>query len=356
MGLNTENIRNFLFALDETEEYSVRFFCYDNPQFLPLHNEFKTNAPREIFFERFIQYITQKKLVIVFLNWAKKRLTVKYRSYEPYMTVKKIPIAVIAMNQAQAKELILDPKHHFEGYSKDYKEWIEFWGELEKKAEEVFNELNQFTPDTLVARYGEVEDEISNYIERWRPLITRSETIQKIIDKAFQDYSNAHQDDPREADYISSWLLDSGDYEAAIDMLKNQKGILVVDAISMYHRDLKGKINDPLHLFDPLKGISTIVISPLKQNAFKINKLLEENIYLRNLSRLFSRFENCIDMPEYQFGISDVRHFSRCLYTILHHEPDKSTIQRVLPPNKLSSSSFKTQSMGVSSFVTARTR
>jgi CheY-like chemotaxis protein len=84
-GYRSKNIRTLL-----TEGFSpqdLRIFCYDDPDFRPVHDQWPENADKTQMIQQLIEHAERKELFGPLLTWAKKKNPAKYEQHQPYVDV-----------------------------------------------------------------------------------------------------------------------------------------------------------------------------------------------------------------------------------------------------------------------------
>lgn len=213
----------------------------------------------------------------------------------PERTQVSVQVAVVAMTNEQAKNLETvvppDEREHLQALKDALREY----------------EVEDFT-----SCYDDSRDE-------WKPLIADREMsireiIQDVVDKLNRDSEGIPGQPVICPEYLSDRFFSPKNEERANawGALAEGGGILIVDAVSMYHPTLRGVLlNSQL-----MSLIAMIVLSPLKSNAIPVNKLLEAQIYTSHLEWAFGHFINNPD-SFYEFGVGDICNLRRWLFSIL---------------------------------------
>lgn len=100
-----------------------------------------------------------------------------------------------------------------------------------------------------------------------------------------------------------------------VNLLADRGGIIIVDAVSLFHPEICSKlfasaINNP--------DIALIVISPINYIINSVNQLIEDFLAVQ-MDITLSRFELKLD-PLCEIGIGDLRTLKRTLFSILNRE------------------------------------
>ncbi len=209
-----------------------------------------------------------------------------------------IQIVVVSMTQEQAIDLNDETAFDNQGE-------LEIFREL--KAAMQTDGIEDFT-----SCYGENRDE-------WKPLTTDELSINKILGEIVDTLNRYREETGRSTftlDYLSEWFfsMENEERSFALDTLERYGGVIIIDAISMYHpRVRKALINSQL---TGKNRIAMVVISPLEPKLFKTNQLLEEQIYSSSMETAYRYFTKNFD-PLYEFGVGDVCNLRRWLVSTL---------------------------------------
>lgn len=79
---NLRNIRTLF--IEGFSEEELRDFCFDNPQFRPVYNQFPRNGGKTEIVRQLIDYAEQKVLLEALLVWAKEHNPTRYEQHQPY--------------------------------------------------------------------------------------------------------------------------------------------------------------------------------------------------------------------------------------------------------------------------------
>ncbi len=147
------------------------------------------------------------------------------------------------------------------------------------------------------------------------------------------DHINEYHRQPQNLPIISPQFLSKDFFDknphqrrSALTRLQQSGGIIIIDAISMFHPTLSRSIyNSDI---GSNKRVATLVFSPLDTTAFEINRLIEQVINTE-WETAFTRFDYDLDHL-CEIGIGNLRAFKRWLSAILpqvatHAQKEKPT-------------------------------
>lgn len=203
-----------------------------------------------------------------------------------------IQVVTIAMTLGEAEQLIS--------------------GEIFKNQEE----RKQFEELRVVLQEYELADFTAHYKESrdaWCPLIIGNQkSVETILRGLVKDFNERQHKVEISLKFRSDDYFSEEHCYDTFEALEEKGGILIVDALSIYHPDIRECfIKSRL----PNNRVAMIVISPLK--AIRIKRILETQIYVRHMSRIFERdFAVHLD-PFYEFGVSDLHRLRRWLFAML---------------------------------------
>lgn len=292
------NIRTFLVQGFDVVE--LRNFCQDNPLFKSVYEELAQYSGSVEVVDRLLGYANRKLLLDDLLAWAREQNPERYLLHGPYDDISvananatKIQVAIIAMTRLEAIELVA------ETIFSDLKA-RESWQKLKEVLQ---RHLQDFT-----LCYDESRR------DGWRPLIKINqksiwEIIEEDVVKELKEQGRAIIN----LENLSTMCLSPNDVERdqAWEKLATYGGILIVDAISMCHPQLRRYF---VQLIGSNRRIAVIVVVP--RNDHEINELLENEIYIPHLGMVFRRFAKHFD-PIYEFGVGDLNTLHRRLGLIL---------------------------------------
>lgn len=247
------------------------------------------NTTEEIRIKRHIDDLEQQ---ITKADEELRSMTVTQASTRDTIT---IPVAVIAMNEQDAAELNAGDKLN----------------DLEKLKEA----LNVFQIKDIISCYGKSRND-------WIPLFAEQPLpIKTILNELVERLNRANAGLPGrpviEIRYLSDEFLSTVTSERTLawDTLESEGGVLIIDAVSMYHQ----KTCDYLlksQLISTNNSVAMIVLSPLRFGAVTVNELLQTQVYVGPLERAFNYFGEHLN-PFYEFGVADVCNLQRWLFTTL---------------------------------------
>ncbi len=222
------------------------------------------------------------------------------------MRLENIHIAVVAMTHDEALEL--------KSGKVPYKPAeIESWKELKSF-------LDEHKSGDLTSCYKESRD-------GWTPLFAGDKSIKDILSEVVDD--KVREGSNIELEFLSSFFLSSNrdEQSQATSLLELCGGVVIIDAISMYHTDLR-ECFFQTSLLSPNNPVAVIVLSPLERNRINVNANLEKGVYHIHLKKAFDHF-SAFD-PRYEFGIDDMCCLRRWLYLNLLADRGKSPYQKEL--------------------------
>jgi hypothetical protein len=210
-----------------------------------------------------------------------------------------IQVVVIAMTDKEAEEL--DQEVVFDGSGESSVEC--------EHLQRLKDALREYRIEDFTSCYGSSRDD-------WKPLIADRKAPIREIMQSVVDKLNKRSKELISLEYLSSEFLSPSaqEHHRAWNTLEDHNGILIIDAISMFHPRLR-----ELCLESQLIGskkFAVIVLSPLKSNAITVNKLLQDQIYSPHLKRAYYHFENHFHLP-YEFSVGDINSLRRWLFSIL---------------------------------------
>ncbi len=219
------------------------------------------------------------------------------------MRLENIHIAVVAMTHDEAQQL--------DSGVVPYKpSEIESWKELKSY-------LNEHMLGDFTSYYKESRDE-------WVPFFANGKPIKDVLQEEVDDLNKIRrQGSVIELEFLSSYYLSADRHERsrARSLLTSYGGVVIIDAISMYHTDLRD-VFFKFSLLSPNNPVAVIVVSPLERNRLNVNANLEKIVYHNHLEVAFERF-TAFD-PRYKFGIDDMCCLQRWLYLNLLADRHKS--------------------------------
>lgn len=170
----------------------------------------------------------------------------------------------------------------------------------------------------IMNEYGGIHSD--NYSDDpcdWIPNVFPGRSVSEIIKDVFKQASAQSHDGIR----IDPVIISAGKYSEYIDDLAIQgvptgdvEGIMVVDAISLYHPEI-------LEIYSSLpiqsQNMAVLVIAPINYMDHQINHLVEQFICEHRFTS--RRLSSPID-PLCEFSVGDLRSFNRWLFRFLREE------------------------------------
>ncbi|MBI1877020.1 MAG: toll/interleukin-1 receptor domain-containing protein, partial [Chloroflexi bacterium] len=77
-----QNIRTLL--TEGFSEAELRDFCFDTPEFRPVHHELAGLSGKAAIVSKLLDYAVRRELVDSLLNWAKQQNPAQYTNHQPY--------------------------------------------------------------------------------------------------------------------------------------------------------------------------------------------------------------------------------------------------------------------------------
>lgn len=212
-----------------------------------------------------------------------------------------IRVVVVAMRREQADAL--DSGKTFAG-SQDYQHYDELRTALQAHG---VSELAQYygsTPDDWSPFIGEPGETIAQLVERTVARLNDDDTHRagrrriEIKWRSCECFSN------NSAERMQSW-----------DEVEGQGGIVIVDAVSLHHPDIRQHLKNS-QVMGANSHAAMIVLSPLKADTLPVNQLLRTRLYEAHLERAFNHFQAKLH-PFWEFGVNDLCNLQRWLYATL---------------------------------------
>lgn len=287
---NLSNICTLLTKGFSDEE--LRRLCFEITDFRPVYDQLAQGVGKVEVVLQLVEYAERQMLLKKLLALARVLNRKRYEEHGPYYSSLKmigVQIAVIAMTREEAT--------------------------ASDMAKVFDSELDKLTGVLLE---NGIEDFTSCYGEKnrheWKPLIASQVSIEKIVQDVIAKLSKVQKSAIRPR-YLSDDFLSSNSEERhkARKSFKQYGGVLIVDAISMYHLGLRQALLQS-QLVGSNDRIAVIVVSPL--NTSKVNELLEKQIYALWMEEAFSYSVHHLH-PLYEFGIADIYNLRRRLFSIL---------------------------------------
>jgi len=206
-----------------------------------------------------------------------------------------IPVAVVAMQQQEAAKL-------------------DVVGEFKELAK-LKEALAAFQIKDIISCYGDSRNDwIPLFAEQPLPIKT---ILNELVDRLNRTNAGLPGRPIIDVRYLSDELLSpiASERKHALDTLESEGGVLIIDAVSMYHPQICDHLLKS-QLIGPNNSIAMIVLSPLRLGAVTVNELLRAQIYVGPLERAFNYFGEHLN-PFYEFGVADVCNLQRWLFTTL---------------------------------------
>lgn len=156
--------------------------------------------------------------------------------------------------------------------------------------------------------------------ENWKPYEYSNKSIEDIISDGLSDYTDCKCEDdsviPLRANFRSSEFFKKGSHMG--DRIKESGGILIIDAISLFHPVLYQHLLQAEVLSNP--NIAILIHSPVNLKV-KANELLET--FIDDIAmHAYRRYDEELD-PKCEIGINDLRSIRRWLFAIVDIINDK---------------------------------
>jgi len=239
-----------------------------------------------------------------------------------------IPFVIVAMKESEAAELMNETILH--GNPNVPPAELALFQQFKQA-------LRQHSSEGSTSHYGEER-------ESWKPLAHRDVSMAEIIFEML-NHINKHHREPRNLPRLLPYFL-SEDFvlpedSSAKDLtarrltlrqLERSGGVIIVDAISMFHPILNQSISQSD--IGSYRRAAILVISPVNTRTLEINQLIERVVDSR-METAFTRFDVEFDHM-CEIGISDLRALRRWLFTALGRtassaqelEPNQAIIER----------------------------
>lgn len=182
-----------------------------------------------------------------------------------------------------------------------------------------------------------VDDLLSCYHEsdrdKWSPLMGEGQSISEIVTETVERWKDSlehtYSSPPITTHFHSNNFLstNSGERNAVWNLFENEGGILIIDALSLCHPDVRQTFLN-CQLISSNNPISLIVISPTSPTDKDINQLFERHLYASHLEKAFGYYADQL-LPAYQFGAGNIYSLRRWLSNIL------SNIDRHVPSSEI---------------------
>jgi hypothetical protein len=137
--------------------------------------------------------------------------------------------------------------------------------------------------------------------------------------------------------------LDDQKFADTCDALTASNAIIVIDAISLFHPDLRERLIQS-GITDE-KSVSTLTFSPVDPSAIHVNQLVEQMAQVA-LVRAFKRFKSDFDQ-RCEFGIGDLLAMQRWLYSRGKSAADSENNKRPRDSNRSEARKVGEQNGGI---------
>ena len=206
-----------------------------------------------------------------------------------------VHVAVVAMTANEAQEL------------------VEQKGLPQQIEEELHQVNNQLEVEDLPNYYGASRDE-------WRPFFADEQMIRDMLYHVTSKFNQSKHNKLGKKiviRFLSDKLFsaDEDRSQLAQDILETKKGILIIDAMSMYSPLLEQALMR-MQLMNASNEVSVIVVRSFPPPISQIEELLKQEIYKGCLRTPYRHFHQSFH-PLYEFDISTVHRLKRSLFSML---------------------------------------
>ena len=166
--------------------------------------------------------------------------------------------------------------------------------------------------DRWMDLYGDTPDE-------WHPFLDQKRSIIEILFELIVDFNVRYSENPENSlirfkNITSDYFSTKDEFRLkSLRELKSFGGVLIIDAVSIFHPMVREFISSS-PISDDSK-IAIVVLSPFNPYSHPINSIIENKINAR-LKSAYLRFLNPLDQI-CDYGVGDIRSFERWLYTAL---------------------------------------
>lgn len=237
------------------------------------------------------------QLIFDELNRLGKRIEIEW---DANSTV-EIPFVVAAMTDSQAQELT----------SGNIFNRLDVPPEARIQFHEFKSMFDVYTND-WVSHYNSNR----NY---WVPYINTNQTIQEIVwdiaEKANEKRSETQNDSMLRPIYISGSFFsdDPAERAHAWNFMVHARGVLIIDAVSLYHPDINILLNRSHLSANP--NIAVVVLYPGDLSSIPVNQKIDREI-LSRMEREYHRFSEQLDKL-CEFGAGNISILRRWLFSTL---------------------------------------
>lgn len=226
-------------------------------------------------------------------------------------TTLTVQVAVVAMTASQTNDLL--PSNNVDK--------PEFAGAAGMFAE-MHSHLTGNGVDNLGSCYGEEPDD-------WKPLLadgkqTIMQAIEDVLDKITRTSPSSAYIPTITLKSISKDLLskEGNQRAAARKVLEKQGGLIVVDALSLYHPTIQTYLLSG-QLFGQHPSVAMVVLSPLRIDKIPIYQVLQKQVYQAHLEKAFEHFFDHLD-PFFEFNVHELCSLRRWLFSVVPHYKRRS--------------------------------
>lgn len=169
--------------------------------------------------------------------------------------------------------------------------------------------------------------------ENWKPHACQLSTIRQVIEDMARHINQQRSEIPAlpsfHPQFLSAEFFAEEDEDTRLetwDQLGRSGCVIVVDAVSMFHPDLRRILLRSE--MGSNERVAMLVLSPVNSCAIPVNQLIEQEMSL-HMQRAFARFSRHLDKL-CEMGIGDLRALQRWLFTVL---PEAAAIVQGNRPN-----------------------
>lgn len=216
-----------------------------------------------------------------------------------------VQVAVVSMTRKQV--LTLNSTLDTEGITADISEF--------PSLQQMYSILSNYGIDEIESCYGEEPDD-------WKPLLSNNNlTIKQIIMDVLEKTTSSHPGWAGNATVhlqsVSSAFLseEDTDRDDARILLATRGGVIVVDALSLYHPTIRKYLADS-NLFAINLPVAMVVLSPLRSDRIPVHQILHGQIFPTHFEVAFQHFVKRLD-PFYEFNVGDYCGLRRWLFSVL---------------------------------------
>lgn len=223
----------------------------------------------------------------------------------------EIPFVIAAMNTEQAQDLLINKLNNPPGLI------------------EVINQLPKHITIEPEHNYGSSPND-------WKYPVSDSSSFTNIVWDTLIDLNVKLQQSGKAPILTPRFYSDeffAKDFEAFTKTwtsLKRSGCVLIIDAVSLFHPDIVGRLND-FHIgIDD--NIGMVILSPIESPLNSTKRVVEKEVH-DHLKMAFARFDSQLD-KNCEFEISDVRGFKRWVFSALPDLAEVIKSQKSKPANR----------------------